>query len=127
MPLRKRRSQFEFADNWQAEVLDLDQLRRIEGYAGADDDQILSAEGEQAVATGLDHNALFKERGDILGERLGAAHVGNSDLGTFAAQKQGRRQTGFPESHNQNFFAFEIHHPGSILRLPWPSFCAKCN
>jgi hypothetical protein len=28
------------------------------------------------------------------------------------AQKQGRRQTGFAQSHDQNLFAFEFHHLG---------------
>ena len=115
LALEEARSQFEFADDGQAEALDLHQFRRVERDAGADDDQILTAEGEQAVAAGLDHDALFEQRGDVLGERLGAAHVGDGDLRALAAQKQGRRQTGFSQSDNQNFLAFEFHHPRPVL------------
>ncbi len=69
------------------------------------------------MPAGLHHDALFEQRRDIFGQRLGAAHVGDGYLRTLAAQKQGRRQTGFPQPHNQNFFAFELHHNGFILRL----------
>jgi hypothetical protein len=121
LALEEARGQFQLADDRQAEALHLRQLGRVQRHAGADDDQVLAAEGEQAVAAGLDHDALFEQRGNLLGQRLGAAHVGDRDLRAAAAQKQRRRQTGFSQSDDQNFFAFEFHHQESIvLRLPRP-------
>ncbi len=71
--LEKARGQFQFADDRQAEALYLRQLGRIQRHAGADDDQVLAAEGEQAVAAGLDHDALFEQGGNLLGQRFGAS------------------------------------------------------
>jgi len=88
------------------------EFRSVERHAGTDHDKVLAAEGEQAVAAGLHHDALFEEGRNILGERLGAAYVGDGDLRAAMAQKQGRRQTGFPQSHDQNLLAFEFHHFG---------------
>jgi hypothetical protein len=102
--------EFEFADDGAAEVAGLHQLGGIEGDAGADDDEVLAAEGEQAVAAGFDVDAFVEQRGDVVGESLGGAHVGDGDLGALAAQEQGRGQAGFAESDDENFFAFEIHH-----------------
>ena len=59
----------------------------------------------------LDHDALFEQCRDVLGQRLGTSHIGDGDLRALAAQKQGRRQTGFSQPYNQNFLAFEFHHP----------------
>ncbi len=89
---------------------DLHQFGRVEGNAGADDDKVLAPEGEQAVTASLDHDALFEQRRDILGERFGAADVGDGDLRTLAAQEQGGSQSRLSQSDNQNFFAFEFHH-----------------
>jgi len=55
------------------------------------------------MATRLNHDALFKQGRDILGQRLGAAHVGHSNLRTLVAQKQGRRQTDFPSPTTRTF------------------------
>ncbi len=110
LALEEARGQFQFADDRQAEVLHLHQFGRVERHAGADHDQVLAAEGEQAVAAGLHHDALFEQGGNLLGQRLGAAHVGDRHLRAAAAQKQRRRQPGFSQSHDQNLFAFEFHH-----------------
>ena len=59
--LEEAGGQFEFADDGQAEALDLDEFGRVERNAGADDDEVLTAEGEQAVAAGLDHDAFFEQ------------------------------------------------------------------
>ncbi len=67
------RGQFELADDGQAEALGLHQLGRVERNAGADDDEVLAAEGEQAVAAGLDHDAFFEQRRNVFGEGLGAS------------------------------------------------------
>ena len=67
------------------------------------------------MTAGLDHDALFKQRGNIFGQRLGRAHVGDCDLRAFMTQKQGRRQTGFAQTYNQNLLAFEIHHARFVL------------
>jgi hypothetical protein len=48
--LQKTRRELQLTDDRSAEGAGLDQLRRGERNAGADDDEILAAEGEQAVA-----------------------------------------------------------------------------
>ena len=113
LAFKKARGQFEFADDGQAEVARLDQFGRIERHARADDDEVLAAEGEQAVAAGLDVDPLFEEGGNVFRQRLGAAQVGDGDLGAAPAQKQGRGEAGFPQSDDENFFAFEVHHEQS--------------
>ena len=102
--------QFEFADDGEAEVAHLGQFGCVERNAGADDDQVLAAEGEQAVAAGFDVDALFEQGGNVFGEGFGAADVGDGDLGAAAAQKQGRGQAGFTQADDQYLFAFELHH-----------------
>ena len=108
--LEKARGQFQLADYRAAEVFGLYEFGRIERHAGAHHDQVLSAESEQSMAAGLHHNALFKQRGDVLGQCLGAAHIGDRHLRALAAQKQRRREAGFPQSHYQNLLAFQIQH-----------------
>ncbi len=110
LPLQKARGQFEFADDGAAEVAGLHQLGRVERNAGADDDEVLAAEGQQAVTAGFDVDALFQQRGNVFGQGFGAADVGDGDLGAVAAQKDSRGQAGFAQSDDENFFAFEFHH-----------------
>src|ERR1035437_10192738 len=110
LALEEARGQFQFANDRQTEALDLRQFRSVQRHAGADDNQVLSAEGEQAVAAGLDHNARLNQGRNLLGQRLGRAHVGDRDLRATAAQKQRCRQTGFSQSDDQNFFTFEFQH-----------------
>jgi hypothetical protein len=55
------------------------------------------------VAAGLDHDALFEQRGNLLGQRLGAAHVGDRHLRAAPAQKQRRRQPDFPSPTTRTF------------------------
>ena len=120
--------QFEFADDGQAEAFGLHQFGSVERDAGADDDQVLAAEGEQAVAAGLDHDALFKQGGNVFGEGFGAAHVGDGDLRAVAAQKQCRGQAGFAQSDDQNFFAFEFHHVSRIRdSFSCATICILCT
>ena len=110
LPLRKRAASSSSPMIGQPEAAHLGQLGSIERNAGADDDEVLAAEGEQAVAAGLDLDALFEQRGNVLGQGLGAADVGDGDLGAAAAQKQRRGQAGFAQSDDQNLLAFEFHH-----------------
>ena len=102
--------EFEFADDGAAEVRGLHQFGCFERHAGAHDDEVLAAEGKQAVAAGFDVDAFVEQGGDVFGERFGAADVGDGDLGSPAAQKHGGGEPGFSESDDQNFFAFEFHH-----------------
>ena len=88
----------------------LHQFGCVERDAGADDDEVLTAEGEQAVAAGFDVDALFEQGGNVFGEGFGAADVGDGDLGSATAQKQGGSQAGFAQSDDENLFAFELHH-----------------
>ncbi len=88
------RGEFELADDGAAEVAGLHQLGCVERDAGADDDEVLAAEGEQAVAAGLDVDAFIEQRGNVFGEGFGAAHVGDGDLraagGAETAPRPGR-------------------------------------
>ena len=118
LPLRNRASQFQFADHRQAETLHLRQFGRFQRHAGAYHNQVLTPEGQQSMAASLHHDALFEQRRNILGQRLGRAHIGDSDKCAAVAQKQGRCQTGFSQSHDQNLLTFEFHHSGLFLRLP---------
>ena len=66
LALQKTRGQFQLADHRAAEVAGLHQFRRIQRHAGAHHDQVLAAEGQQAVAAGLHHDALFEQRRNLL-------------------------------------------------------------
>jgi hypothetical protein len=118
LAFEEARGEFELADDGQAEGFDLDELRRVERDAGADDDEVLAAEGEQAVAAGFDHDAVFEEGGDFLGQGGGGAHVGDGDLGAAMAQKQGRGETGFAQAYDQNFLAFQLHPDSRGAKAP---------
>ena len=92
LPLRKRAASSSSPITGQAEALGLHQFGRIQRHAGAHHDQVLAAEGQQAVAAGLHHDPLFEQRRNLLGQRLGRAHIGDRHLRALAAQKQSRRQ-----------------------------------
>ena len=66
LALEKAGGQFKFADDRQAEAFHLRQFGGIQRHAGTDHDQVLAAEGEQTVASGLHHDALFKQGRDLL-------------------------------------------------------------
>ena len=102
--------QLQLADDRQAEALYLLQLGGVQRHAWTDNDQILAAEGQQAVAAGLDHDAGFDQGGNFFGQLIGRAHVGDRHPRAAAAQKQRCRQTGFSQSDNQNFLVFEFQH-----------------
>ena len=59
---QKLGGQFKFADDRFADDARLHQLRRIEGHARANHDQILIAEGAVAVAAGFDRDAVLEEQ-----------------------------------------------------------------
>ena len=110
LPLRKRAASSSSPMTGRPKLFDLRNFRCVERDAGADDDQVLAAEGEQAMPTGFDHDSLVEQGGNIFGEGFGAAHVGDGDLRAVAAQKQCRSQAGLAQSDDQDFFAFEFHH-----------------
>ena len=118
LPLRKRAASSSSPMIGQAEVAHLHQFRGVERHAGADHDQVLAAEGQQAVTAGFDHDALFEQGGNLFGQRLGAAHVGDGDLCALPAQKQRGGQAGLAQADDQYFFAFEFHHVFSIPCRP---------
>ena len=100
LAFQKARGQFQLADHRTAEVARLHQFGRIQRHAGADHDQVLAAEGQQAVAAGLHHDALIQQRRNLLGQRLGRADIGNRHLRALPAQKQRRRKPGLPQAHH---------------------------
>ena len=104
----------------QAEIAYLHQLRRIERNAGADDDQVLAAKSQQAVAASLDHDALVEQRGNVLRQRVGAAHVRNRHLRALAPEKERRGKAGLAQSDDQYLFAFEFH-AHEFRRSPQPT------
>ncbi len=101
---------FQFADDGAAEIAGLHEFRCVERHAGADDDDVLAAEGEQAVAAGFDVDALVEEGGNVFGEGFSAADVRDGDLGSLTAQEECGGKAGFAESDDENFFAFELEH-----------------
>jgi hypothetical protein len=110
LPLRKRAASSSSPMTGRPKALHLRQLRRIQRHAGADDDQILAAEGQQAVAAGLDHDALSSSAGISLAS-AGAAHVGDRNLRAALAQKQRRRQAGFAQPTTRTFLPFSSISP----------------
>ena len=89
------RGEFEFANYGKTEGFHLDEFRGVERNTWADDNEVLAAEGEQAVSAGLDADAVFEECGDFFGESGRGAHVGDGYVCALLAQKQGRGQAGF--------------------------------
>ena len=55
------RRQFDFANDGDAGLPRLQQLRHVGGHARADDDQFLLVEGALAVISGLDHDAAVEQ------------------------------------------------------------------
>ena len=125
--MEEARCEFKLAYDGATEVAGLHKLGRLERHAGTDDNQVLTAEGEQAVAAGLNVDALFKQGGDVFRQGFGAADVRDGDLGALVAQKQSRRQTGFAQSDNQNLLAFEFHHWISSVSFSRLLYCAPCR
>ena len=58
------------------------------------------------MASGFHHNALVEKRGKIMGERGGAANIGDSHLRTLAPEKERSGQAGLAESDDEYLFAF---------------------
>ncbi len=117
--------ELELADDGAAEVAGLNQFGRVERNAGADDDEVLAAEGKQAVAAGFDVDALIEKGGNVFGKGFGAANVGDGNLSSLAAQEEGRGEAGFAESDNENFFAFELEHGCRTRIIHWGEPCLK--
>jgi len=57
---------FDFSDNRLSKAARLRQLRRVEGHAGADYDQVLSVKGAVAVAAGFDGDAMLQQEQDFI-------------------------------------------------------------
>ncbi len=110
LSLEEARGQLQLADYGQPEAAHLNQFRRVQGNARTDHDEVLASKGQQPVTTGLDVDAFFEQRGNIFGQRLGAANVGDCNLCAATTQKQRRGQTGFPQSYDQYLLALELHH-----------------
>jgi len=58
--------------------------------------------------------------GEIVSERGGAAHVGDSNQRTLAPEEERSGETGFAESDDQYLFAFEFH-AHKFRRRPRPT------
>ena len=123
LPLRKRAASSSSPMTGRPKLRTCDQFRRIERDAGADHDQVLAAKRQQAVAAGFDIDAFIEQRGDILGERLCAADIGNRDLGAPPAQKQCRGQAGLSQPDHQYLLALEFHHRSTSGISATPLFC----
>src|SRR5262249_51181552 len=61
---QKARGKFDLADDLDAELAGLDQVGCIHWHAGADNDQVLVAEGAFALAAGLDSNPFVQKLRD---------------------------------------------------------------
>ena len=92
--------------------------------AGADDDQVLAAEGEQAVAAGFDIDARVEQRRDVPSQRLSAAQVRNRDLRPTPPQKECRCKTRTPNPTTRTFLPLSstresLTEMGSTLPSPF--------
>jgi len=61
------------------------------------------------MASGFDHDARLKQGGNFLAQRLGAAQIGDGDLGAATAQEERRGKAGLAEPNDQYFFALQFH------------------
>lgn len=107
--LERLGGEFELAQQRCAEAENLLDLRRGERDAGGEDDEVLAAEGEHAVAAGFDHHAGFEEGGDFVGEGVGGAGVRDGDTGTTLAEEERGGDTGFAEADDEDAFVLEVH------------------
>ena len=84
--LEKAAGQFQLADDGEAELLSLFDFGGIEWHAGGDDDQILAAEGQEAMAAGLNHDAGFRGvRGSGRCKGGGTARIADCHAGSAVA------------------------------------------
>ena len=118
LPLRKRAASSSSPITGRPKLLHLRQLRRIERHAGADHDQILAAKGKQAVAAGLDHDALFEQRGDFLGQRLRPMRTSETvTCAPCGAETDAAARPDFPSPTTRTFLPFSSIIRDPILRL----------
>ena len=78
-PGQELRGEFDFADDGFAERAGLHQRRRVHGNAGADDDQVLSAEGALAMAAGFDGDAMIEQNWDLFAQLVRRLGIGDGD------------------------------------------------
>ena len=119
LALQEARRQFDFADDGNAALARLHQLRHVEGHAGADDDQVLIAEGALAMLAGFDPDAVVEQRGNFLAKLLWRLGIGDGDPRAPVRQKQSAGHAGFAQPDHQHAFAFNIHecrsHPQLVI------------
>ena len=89
----------------QAEGADLYELGCGHGDARADDDEVLAAEGEQAVGAGFDHEAFVEEHGELGDEGCGAG-VGDGDAGAALFEEARGGEAAFAEAYYEYAFVF---------------------
>ena len=101
--------QLDFADYFFAEIARLDQLRGIEGDAGADYDQVLAAKGAVAVAAGLDGDSVLEEEQNFFAKLGFGLGVGDSDTGSAGFEEKGGGYAGFAKADYEYAFVFQVH------------------
>ena len=78
-PFEESRRQFHFADDGNAALAGLHQLRHVERDARADDDQVLVAKCALAVLPGLDADAVIEQQRNLVAKLLFRLGIGDGN------------------------------------------------
>jgi len=106
--LEEAAGELELAHDGEAVADDLGDFGGVERNAGRDDDEVLAAEGEQAVTAGFDHDAGVEQRGDLASESDGGTGVRDGDAGAEGAQEFGGGEAGFAETYDEDALVLQI-------------------
>src|SRR5712692_2427325 len=89
-PGQKLGCEFHFADDRLAQRTRLFELRSVEWHTRADDDQVLSSEGADAVPAGFDCDPMVEQKQDFVAQLRLGLRVGNGDPRASGLEKQSR-------------------------------------
>ena len=109
VPGQKLRRQLNLADHELTHSAGLHQGRGIHGDAGADHDEILSAEGAFAVSAGFDRDAVIEQDRNLFAQLVLRLGVRNRDFRPSRLQEQGGGHARLAQADDQNAFVGEIH------------------
>src|ERR1700750_203142 len=84
-------------------------VRRVGRNAGAQNTQVLAAEGGMPMAAGLHVHACIEQGRDVLSQRLSTAQIRNRDLRTTPSEEESRGKTRHSQPDDENLPAFELH------------------
>ncbi len=115
MAFKEASSQLNFADDGNAAFPRPCELRHVERHTGADDNQVLFAEGALSVLPGLNRDAGIEQYRNFLAKLLRRFGVGDGHACSPLLQKERGSHAGFSQSDDQDAFAVEFH---ALARSP---------